>query len=247
MIALSTRFTQADLHRHPLHRIIVRRSDRDNSDKVTLKICREAGRRFSEHLFGTSVDGSCFTVILGLNRADNADAKFFYHWTGLVVSLPVETPWCIITNPRRKKYQMSFTQKTTVLTHQGVMAMLAATVECAEQFDRPQYIVIVDTSGDPLVQLKMTGAKFLSRKSATSKAMTAASNGLPTTSVPELVRPAIAAATSGSVTGLAGGLPVVVKGELLGGVGIGSGSPDQDLAVARAALSAIDAELFIEE
>jgi len=142
---------------------------------------------------------------------------------------------------------MSFVQKANVLTHSGALAMLNAAIEKAEEIGRPQYISIVDTSGEPMVQFRMTGAKFLSRKSATSKALTAASNGAPTTTVPEPVRPAIAAATSGAVTGLAGGLPIVIGGELLGGIGIGSGSPDQDLAVARAALNAIGAELFAEE
>lgn len=141
---------------------------------------------------------------------------------------------------------MGFTEKTNILTHQGVLAMLNAAVEKAEELQRPQYITIVDSVGQPLVQFRMTGAKFLSRKSATSKALTAASNGAPTTEVPEPVRPAIAAATGGSVTGLAGGLPIVINGELLGGIGIGSGSPEQDLAVARAALKAVGAELFPE-
>lgn len=90
----------------------------------------------------------------------------------------------------------------------------------------------------------MTGAKFFSRKSALSKSLTAASIGAPGAAIPEAVKPAIAAATDGSVTGLAGGLSIIVKGELLGGIGIGSGSPDQDLDVARAALNAVSAELF---
>ena len=142
---------------------------------------------------------------------------------------------------------MSFTTTANVLNHTGVLAMLTAAIEKAEEIGRPQYITIVDTSGVPLVQFKMTGAKFLSRESATSKALTAASNAAPTTAVPEAVRPAIAAATAGVVTGLPGGLPIVVNGELLGGIGIGSGAPDQDLAVARAALSAIGAEQFVED
>jgi uncharacterized protein GlcG (DUF336 family) len=141
---------------------------------------------------------------------------------------------------------MRYTNQTNTLNHTGVINMLNAAISKAEQLERPQYITIVDTSGEPLVQFRMTGAKFLSRKSATAKALTAASNGAPSSGVPEAVRPAIAAATDGSVTGLAGGLPIVINGELLGGIGIGSGSPDQDLAVARAALDAVGAELFHE-
>jgi glc operon protein GlcG len=55
------------------------------------------------------------------------------------------------------------------------------------------------------------------------------------------VRPAIGAATGGLVTGLPGGLPIIFDGELLGGIGIGSGSGEQDVEVANAALARIGA------
>lgn len=122
--------------------------------------------------------------------------------------------------------------------------MLAAAVEQAEAMGQPQCIVIVDASGGTLAELKMTGAKFLSLKSARAKALTAASSGKPSSATPEAVRPAISAATGGLMTGLAGGLPVIVEGELLGGIGIGSGSGEQDVEVANAALSIIGARGF---
>lgn len=137
---------------------------------------------------------------------------------------------------------MDHTVPSRTLSHSGVMAMLAAAVAEAEAIDRPQCISIVDASAVPLAELRMTGAKVLSRRSARAKAVTAASNGAPSDSVPEAVRPAIAAATGGAVTGLGGGLPIVVDGVLLGGIGIGSGTPEEDLRVARAALAAIGAE-----
>lgn len=136
---------------------------------------------------------------------------------------------------------MSFTTKTQILTHDGAMVMLRAAIAKAEDIGQPQCIVIVDASGALIAEVKMTGAKFLSRKSALAKALTAASIGAPSTNIPDAVRPAIGAATDGCVTGLPGGLPIKIDGELLGGIGIGSGSGDQDIAVANAALSAIGA------
>ncbi|WP_298839586.1 heme-binding protein [uncultured Roseobacter sp.] len=137
---------------------------------------------------------------------------------------------------------MDFTADNTILTHAGVLAMLQAGVSKAEEIGQPQCIVIVDASGEVLGEIRMTGAKFLSRKSARSKARTAASIGAPTTGIPEAVRPAIAAATQGEMTGLGGGLPIRIGGALLGGIGVGSGSPDQDVVVAGAALAAIGAD-----
>jgi glc operon protein GlcG len=137
----------------------------------------------------------------------------------------------------------SYTRETTTLTDAAVLAMLAAGVAKAHEVGQPQCIVIVDASGETLGEIRMTGAKFLSAKSARAKARTAASIGAPSASVPEQVRLHISGATQGEVTGLAGGLPIRMAGELVGGIGVGSGSPEQDIVVAEAALAAIGADV----
>jgi uncharacterized protein GlcG (DUF336 family) len=136
---------------------------------------------------------------------------------------------------------MSFVKPTLMLTHEAGLAMLQAGVAAANESGQPQCLVIVDASGEGVASLRMTGAKYLSLKSARAKARTAASIGVETSHIPEAVGPAVAAATGGDVTRLGGGLPIYMDGHLLGGVGIGSGSPDQDRAVARAMLDAIGA------
>ncbi|MFD0915102.1 heme-binding protein [Pseudahrensia aquimaris] len=138
---------------------------------------------------------------------------------------------------------MDYFETRQHLTHRAVLAALDAAMLKAEEIGQPQCIVIVDASGEVLGELRMTGAKFLSRKSALAKAMTAASIGAPTTSIPEAVRPAIGAATEGFVTGLPGGLPILKGGMAVGGIGVGSGSGEQDVAVAQAALAAIGADV----
>ena len=136
---------------------------------------------------------------------------------------------------------MAFFQSSTQLTHAGVMAMLTAAIAQAEAMGQPQCIVIVDASGELLGEVRMTGARFLSRKSALAKALTAASIGAPSENIPEAVRPAIGMASGGAVTGLKGGLPIRISGNLVGGIGVDSGTGDQDAEVARAALAAIGA------
>lgn len=132
-----------------------------------------------------------------------------------------------------------FTETRKVLTHKAVMTMLAAAIEKAEEIGQPQCIVIVDASGELLGEIRMSGAKFLSRKSARAKALTSASIGAASSVIPEAVRSAIGAATEGCVTGLPGGLPIWIEGELVGGIGVGSGTGEQDIAVGTAALEAI--------
>lgn len=136
---------------------------------------------------------------------------------------------------------MSFLKTVSVLTHEAALTMLSAAVDKADSIGQPQCIVIVDASGELLAEIRMTGAKFLSRKSALAKALTAASIGAESTNIPEEVRPLIGLATDGAVTGLPGGLPIIIDGCLLGGVGVGSGTGEQDIEVARAALRAIGA------
>lgn len=137
---------------------------------------------------------------------------------------------------------MTVFETRPVLTHHGAMTMLTAAVAKAEEIGVPQCVVIVDQSGETVAEIRMTGSKFLSRKSAKAKALTAASIGGPSSNIPDHVRPAIAAATDGSVTGLPGGLPIRLDGHIVGAIGVGSGAPDEDLAVANAALSAIGIE-----
>lgn len=138
---------------------------------------------------------------------------------------------------------MSFTRKTTALTHHATMVMLTAAVGKAEEIGQPQCIVVVDISGEILGEIRMDGAKFLRRKSALAKALTSASIRGASTNVPDHVRTQIGLATDGSVTGLPGGLPVVFEDEVIGAIGIGSGSGEQDIEVAVAALAAIGAEV----
>ncbi len=135
---------------------------------------------------------------------------------------------------------MSFVETTARLTHRATLAMLQAAVGKAEEIGQPQCIVIVDASGETLAQIRMSGAKYLSMKSARAKARTAASIGGPSAAIPEAVAPAIAAATEGDVTRLGGGLPILHAGQVIGGIGVGSGSPEQDCEVAEAALAVLN-------
>lgn len=129
---------------------------------------------------------------------------------------------------------------SATLTHTAVLSMLQAAVAKAEEMGQPQCIVIVDASGVTLGKIRMTGAKFLSLKSATAKARTAASIRAPSDAIPEAVGLSIAAATEGDVTRLGGGLPILSDGLCLGGIGVGSGSAEQDIEVAKSALAAVD-------
>lgn len=126
------------------------------------------------------------------------------------------------------------------LSHQSALKILSAGVAEAERIGIPQCIVLVDAGGNIQCSARMDGAKFLSLRSATAKAITAASSGRPSGGMEWEVGLAASLASKLDVTNLPGGLPIYCDGELIGGIGVGSGAPEEDLKVAHAALSVVN-------
>jgi glc operon protein GlcG len=127
-------------------------------------------------------------------------------------------------------------RKTTKLTHRGVQKMLDAAVAEADGIGVHINVVIVDESGVDLGMLRMDGAKFLSVETARAKARTAASHRVPTTEINSQIADALALASHGAITRMAGGLPIFVDGVCVGGIGIGSASDGDDIQIAHAGL-----------
>jgi glc operon protein GlcG len=123
------------------------------------------------------------------------------------------------------------------LTHKGALGVLDAAVEAATTMGIPQCIAIVDEGCNLLAFVRMDGARVLSIESATRKAMTAATTGQATAQMPTEKAAALAAATDGRMTNLPGGLPLMVDGQVVGGIGVGSGTGEQDLEIAKTAVA----------
>lgn len=137
---------------------------------------------------------------------------------------------------------MAVTRDTLTLTHSGAIKALAAAIAHAEEIGVPQCVFIVDASGETIASLRMDGAKYLSMHTARAKARTAASINSATGAMSPEFGVAAGLASQGGVTHLPGGLPIRFDGKIAGAIGVGSGTGDQDFAVARAALAAIGAD-----
>jgi glc operon protein GlcG len=100
-------------------------------------------------------------------------------------------------------------------------------------------IAITDPSGEPVVTLRMDGAPRLCSEVALNKAYSVANfNGMPTDRWWSILKddPALVAGfpeTSRLVI-FAGGVPVVVDGQVVGAVGVSGGSSDEDRQIAQA-------------
>jgi uncharacterized protein GlcG (DUF336 family) len=131
---------------------------------------------------------------------------------------------------------MNLTRAAIRLTDAGARVLLDAAVEHARAMGVPQCITIVDEGCNLLAFIRMDGARVLSIHSSQRKAMTAATTGKPTGTIDPAIELKLAIATDGDMVNLRGGLPIIVEGQVIGGIGIGSGHGDQDFEVANAAL-----------
>ncbi|AVH44978.1 GlcG/HbpS family heme-binding protein [Agrobacterium tumefaciens] len=111
----------------------------------------------------------------------------------------------------------------------------------AEEIGVPMCIAITDESGQLIAFERMDGSKVTSTIIAQDKAYTAAGAKRSTESYGAASQPGqpaygINSAIGGRLMVVAGGIPVVVDGEVVGGIGISSGTPEQDHACAQAGI-----------
>jgi glc operon protein GlcG len=134
---------------------------------------------------------------------------------------------------------MTDTVASLKLTCEGAMKLLQAAMAKAAEMGVPQCISIVDAGGHLLAFARMDGAFSQSVDTSLMKAKTAASYGKPTGDIAAGVDLKLAIATRGQRINLPGGLPIIVGGHVIGGIGVGSGTGEQDREVAGAALGAL--------
>jgi len=125
------------------------------------------------------------------------------------------------------------------LTHEGAMRVLQAAMDKATDMGVPQCIALVDASGRLLAFVRMDGGKFLSIRTSIRKAMTAASGRAPTGSLDAAHAVTLGLVSQGRLTNLKAGIPIVIGDEVIGAVGVSSGSGEQDLEVALAGVAAL--------
>jgi uncharacterized protein GlcG (DUF336 family) len=125
------------------------------------------------------------------------------------------------------------------LTHAGALRVLGAAMDQAERMGIPQCIAITDQAGRLLAFVRMDGAKFLSIRNAIRKAVAAASNRSPTGATDPAHAIDLGLVSQGRITNLKAGVPIVVGDEVVGAIGVSSGTGEQDLEVAKAGIAVL--------
>lgn len=105
----------------------------------------------------------------------------------------------------------------------------------------PMCIAITDEGGNLIAFERMDGGKVTSTTIAIDKSYTAsaakkATHEYGAASQPGAPAYGIASAIGGRLMVVGGGLPVIVDGDVVGGIGISSGTPAQDQACAQAGI-----------
>jgi uncharacterized protein GlcG (DUF336 family) len=130
---------------------------------------------------------------------------------------------------------------TPTLTAAAAQLLIDAATAEATRIGVPMCIAVVDPAGDLLAFRRMDGAKGMSIATCKVKAVTSARSGGKSGPLPDNLGLSLGLATGGSFTDLRGGRPVLIDGQCVGAIGVGSGTPEQDVTVADAALAALEA------
>src|SRR5262245_37063413 len=150
--------------------------------------------------------------------------------------------------PALGQAQEDTADKSTGLSLTLAERFVAAARAKAQERGWGMSFAVVDLAGHPVVLTRMDTARWLNTRVAQSKAFTAVTFRRPSAEVEELIktRPqlwtSLAAIVDQPLLPAGGGLPLILKGELLGGVGVSGGTEAQDVECARAGLDAIGAE-----
>lgn len=113
--------------------------------------------------------------------------------------------------------------------------------EKAKEIGVPMCIAVTDDSGNLIAFERMDGGKAHSIEVAQDKAFTAgaarkATHEYNAVNTPGNLAFGIHTEAGGHISTVGGGLPVVIEGDCVGGIGASSGSPQQDMEVSQAGL-----------
>ncbi|WP_458765371.1 GlcG/HbpS family heme-binding protein [Cupriavidus basilensis] len=126
--------------------------------------------------------------------------------------------------------------------------MVAAAIRKSEEIGVLESICVVDDGGYPLALERMDGARITGPQIAWNKAFTAAGHKRSThlfnqapngPALPGNEAFGIQWSFEGKFAVFVGGFPIVVNGEVIGGIGLSGGNGEQDTAAGVAALQAL--------
>ena len=131
-------------------------------------------------------------------------------------------------------------QSKAVLTQDDVAKVLDAAQQEAEREGWAITVAVTDDGGHLLALRRLDGAAPFTSDVAANKARSAAMGRKETQVFEEMINGGRTAFVSAPMQALlSGGVPIIVDGQVVGAVGISGVKPDQDVQVAKAAVSVL--------
>ena len=138
--------------------------------------------------------------------------------------------------------EITRTNNFRTITAAFAQELIVHATKSAAQESKPMAIAVCDRDGTIKAFLRMDGAPLLAVQIAQDKAYTAAAFGLATDRWYDIIRNdeplKIGLPHTSRLVTFGGGYPIVVDGELVGGIGASGGHYNDDMKVVKTALEA---------
>jgi uncharacterized protein GlcG (DUF336 family) len=138
---------------------------------------------------------------------------------------------------------MAKTYAKSTISYESAAKMVAAAIAKAEELGCKQNVAVVDDGGNLKAFGRMDGAPLLGVEGCQRKAFTSLF-GVGTQDLYSAIKDdqslVVGLSHFSRATMVGGGLPIVVDGEVIGGIGVGGGTVDEDVACSQAGLDALN-------
>ncbi|NJP88483.1 heme-binding protein [Nonomuraea sp. FMUSA5-5] len=140
---------------------------------------------------------------------------------------------------------MQHTIQRPSVSHAAAQAVVEAAVRAAQGTPVAYAVAVVDAGGHLTAFARMDGAPVMAIQVAQDKAYTAAGFGMSTERWHEFIKddaPLALGAPAGveRLVAFGGGVPIILDGHVVGGVGVCGGHWSDDVKIAEAGLAALD-------
>ncbi len=128
------------------------------------------------------------------------------------------------------------------ITTAASLRLIEYALQAAKSIQSPSSVAVVDSGRNLMAFVRMDLAPLASIEIAVGKAYTARSLNMPTADLDKIIQPGqplygLALAHGTPLVTFGGGVPIEMDGEIVGGIGVAGGTPEQDAQVAHVALS----------
>src|SRR5215212_968770 len=150
---------------------------------------------------------------------------------------------CIDTKQRERQIMAQAPKTKETITLEEAHRVIDAAQRKAQQISQPMDIAVVDAGGNLKAHVRMDGAFVGSITISINKAYTAIAFQQQTAHLQEDTRPGgpifgLSDAHGGRLVVFPGGIPLVREGEIVGAIGVSTGTVEQDQEVAEAGAAA---------